>query len=43
MEEISKSRRRPWHHHVVVNNSLVCHGLLHFGTDAQKQKYLPFP
>jgi alkylation response protein AidB-like acyl-CoA dehydrogenase len=23
-----------------VNNSLVCHGLLRFGTEAQKQKYL---
>jgi alkylation response protein AidB-like acyl-CoA dehydrogenase len=23
-----------------VNNSLVCHGLLNFGTEAQKQKYL---
>jgi alkylation response protein AidB-like acyl-CoA dehydrogenase len=23
-----------------VNNSLVCHGLLRYGTDAQKQKYL---
>jgi alkylation response protein AidB-like acyl-CoA dehydrogenase len=25
---------------VSVNNSLVCHGLLHFATEAQKQKYL---
>ena len=25
---------------VSVNNSLVCHGLLHFGTEAQKRRYL---
>ncbi len=39
MEEISKVDAS--HGTIMsVNNSLVCHGLLSFGTEAQKQKYL---
>jgi len=39
MEEISKADAA--HSTIMsVNNSLVCHGLLKFGTEVQKQKYL---
>jgi alkylation response protein AidB-like acyl-CoA dehydrogenase len=39
MEEISKADAA---HGVImsVNNSLFCHGLLHFGTEEQKQQYV---
>jgi len=39
MEEISKADAA---HGVImsVNNSLFCHGLLHFGTEEQKQRYV---
>jgi alkylation response protein AidB-like acyl-CoA dehydrogenase len=39
MEEISKADAA---HGVImsVNNSLFCHGILHFGTEEQKQKYV---
>ncbi|MFZ5820909.1 MAG: acyl-CoA dehydrogenase [Chloroflexota bacterium] len=40
LEEISKADAA---HGVImsVNNSLYCHGILKFGTEAQKQKFLP--